>query len=115
MRGGDLVVTSLPQADGILKNRPALVLCPMRPFGDLLVCGISTQLQQEVVGFDERVSPESFDFTATGLSAASLIRLGFISTVPLAAVKGRIGTIDPARYRRLIERLARHIAGFTGQ
>jgi len=66
------------------------------------------------VGLDEIVSPGSFDFAATGLSAPSLIRLGFISTVPLAAVKGRIGMIDPARYRRLVERLARHIASFTG-
>lgn len=85
----------------------------MRPFGDLLVCGISTQLRLEVVGFDEIVAPGDLDFAATGLSAPSLIRLGFLSTVPLAAVKGRMGRIDPARYRRLVDGLSRYLAGFN--
>lgn len=110
MTGGDLIITSLPQADGTIKNRPALALCSMRPFGDLLVCGISTQLQQEVAGFDEVVAPGGPDFLSSGLAAPSLIRLGFIATVPLAAVKGRIGVIELARYRRLIERLSRYLA-----
>jgi mRNA interferase MazF len=115
MKGGDVIITSLPQADGFVKNRPALALCPMRPFGDLLVCGISTQLQHEVADFDEVVAPGSLDFATTGLSAPSLIRLGFISTVPVTAIKGRIGAIDSARYLRLMDRLSRYLAGFTAQ
>jgi mRNA interferase MazF len=110
MKGGDLIITSLPQADGAVKNRPALALCPMLPFGDLLVCGISTQLHQEVTGFDEIVASDSPDFSATGLSAPSLIRLGFVSTVPLNAIKGRIGAIDPVRYRRLVARFGKYLA-----
>lgn len=113
MQGGDVILTALPQADGVVKNRPALVLCAMRPFGDLLVCGISTQLHQAVTGFDEILATTSPDFPASGLSAPSLIRLGFVSTIPLPAIKGRIGAVDATRHRRLIERLSRHLAAAT--
>jgi len=46
MKEGDIVLTPVPQADGQVKNRPAIILREMRPFRDLLVCGVSTQLQQ---------------------------------------------------------------------
>ena len=52
-KSGDIVLASLPQADGKTKLRPALVLKQMLPNKDLLVCGISTQINQEVLGFDE--------------------------------------------------------------
>lgn len=111
MRGGDVILTPLPQADGQPKNRPALVLCPMRPFNDLLVCGISTQLRQAVADFDEIVAPSDADFGSSGLVAPSLIRLGFVTTVPVAAVKGLIGSVADERHRRLVTRLAGHLAG----
>ena len=53
MKSGDIVLASLPQADGKTKLRPALVLKQMLPYKDLLVFGISTQINQEVLGFDE--------------------------------------------------------------
>jgi hypothetical protein len=53
----DVVLTPLPQADGQVKNRPAIVLRGMPPHGDLLVCGGSTQLHQEGVGFDDVIRP----------------------------------------------------------
>jgi hypothetical protein len=53
MTEGDVVLTPLPQADGLVKNRPAVVLRAMPPQGDLLVCGVSTQLHHETPGFDE--------------------------------------------------------------
>jgi mRNA interferase MazF len=53
MKAGDVVLAALPQADAQIKHRPAIVLRVMRPYGDLLVCGVSTQLQQEVRGFDK--------------------------------------------------------------
>lgn len=56
MKAGNIVLTTIPQADGRPKNRPALLLCTMPPFGDALVCGISTQLRQEVAGFDEMIT-----------------------------------------------------------
>ena len=63
MREGDVILTPVPQADGALKNRPAIVLREMPPYRDLLVCGVSTQLQREVKGFDETISRADDDFT----------------------------------------------------
>jgi mRNA interferase MazF len=82
----------------------------MRPFDDLLVCGISSQLQVAVENFDELVAPGDSDFAATGLAVPSLIRLGFVSTVARTAVKGRIGFIEPARHRRLLTKLTDWLA-----
>ena len=48
-----MVLTPIPQADGRTKNRPAVVLREMPPYSDLLVCGVSTQLDQQVGDFDE--------------------------------------------------------------
>jgi len=57
MNDGNVVLVPLPQADGQVKNRPAIVLRAMPPHGDLLVCGVSTQLHHEVVGFDDAIKP----------------------------------------------------------
>jgi mRNA interferase MazF len=40
MKEGDVVLTPLVQANGAIKNRPAVVLREMPPFSDLLVCGV---------------------------------------------------------------------------
>lgn len=47
----DIVLVAIPQADGTLKNRPVLLLRRLPRFNDFLVCGISTQLTQEVKNF----------------------------------------------------------------
>lgn len=52
MREAEIVLTPLLQADGVRKPRPALLLRELPPFGDFLVCGISTQLTQAVPRFD---------------------------------------------------------------
>lgn len=109
MKEGDVVLVPLPQADGWIKNRPAIVLRAMPPFGDLLVCGVSTQLHQEVAEFDELIKPADMDFRASGIKRASLIRLGFLAVLPAAGFLGVIGSISPERHHRLVERLANHI------
>jgi len=53
MKEGDVVLTPIPQANGIVKNRPAIILREMPPYRDFLVCGISTQLDKQVKGFDD--------------------------------------------------------------
>ncbi len=40
MNEGDIVLIALPQADGQFKNRPALLLRKVPPFGDWLLRGI---------------------------------------------------------------------------
>ncbi len=109
MNEGDIVLALVPQADGLIKNRPALVLRRMPGFGDLLVCGISTQLRQLVAGFDEMVESSHSDFSISGLKAPSLIRLGFLAVLPGNRFLGRIGSISAERHERLLSRLAEHL------
>ena len=109
MKEGDVVLTPLPQADGQVKNRPAVILRGMPPCGDFLVCGVSTQLHHEVVGFDDPIRLGGTDFTTSGLKAPSLIRSGFLAVLPASSLLGAIGSIDKARHARLLERLSNHL------
>ncbi len=102
----DVVLTAVPQADGTIKNRPAIFLREMPPFKDLLVCGISTQLRQEVKGFDELISVVDTDFAESGLKRESLIRLGFLAVLPQNRVAGIIGSISSERHKRLLKKLS---------
>lgn len=110
MREGDLIVVSMPQADGVSKNRPAVILREMPPFRDALVCGLSKQLHQAAKDFDEVVSPSDADFVSRGLKEESLIRLGFLVVVPRNKILGSIGSISSERHRRLLERLSNYLA-----
>jgi len=109
MTEGDVVLTPVPQADGTIKNRPAVFLREMPPFKDLLVCGISTQLRQEVKGFDELISPSDADFTSSGLVRDSLIRIGYLAVVPRSQILGTIGSISTERHRRLLKNLSAYL------
>jgi len=109
MNQGDVVLTPVPQADGVIKNRPAIVLREMPPYRDLLVCGVSTQLHQAVQGFDEVIQRSDSDFANTGLKTASLIRLGFLAVLPRSNVMGSIGKISSARHKRLLKRLSDYL------
>ena len=105
MEGG-IALVALPQADGFIKPRPALLLRRMPPFGDWLVCGISSQLHQRVAGLDEIITPTDPDFSDSGLKTASVIRLGFLTTLPPQRFQGVMGSISPERHLRLLERLS---------
>lgn len=109
MKEGDVILTPLPQADGVTKNRPALYLREMLPFGDLLVCGLSTQLHQAVPNLDEMLARGDDDFQSSGVRADSLIRLSFLAVLPRKAVIGTIGEISAERHKRLLRRLADYL------
>ena len=104
-----MVLTPIPQADGQIKNRPVVILRKMPPYGDLLVCGVSTQLQQFVPDFDELVLSKDRDFAASGLIKDSIVRLSFLAVVPSKAAIGSIGSIAPERHRKLLERLSAYL------
>lgn len=110
MNEGDVVLAAFPQADGRSKNRPAVVLRAMPPFGDLLVCGVSRQLRHQVADFDEVIAATDADFGASGLAGTSLIRLGFLALLPASEFLGAIGSISPERHHHLLLRLADHLA-----
>ena len=105
----EIVLVALPQADGQVKRRPALVLREMPPFGDLLVAGISSQLQQAVAGFDEVLHPADEEFANYGLRSASVVRLGFLTVLPQQKVVGTLGTMEPVRYQALLQRLTNYL------
>jgi len=109
MNEGDVILTPLPQADGRVKNRPAVALRELPPYGDLLVCGVSTQVHQLVSGFDELIIRSDADFSTSGLLADSVIRLGFLAVLPRKSILGSIGAISPQRHRRLLHRLSAYL------
>lgn len=81
----------------------------MPKFGDLLVCGFSTQLNQRVAEFDEIIAPSDSDFATSGLSTISLIRLGFLALRPRVKIAGVIGTVSTERHARLLRRLSGYL------
>ncbi|MBN1423534.1 type II toxin-antitoxin system PemK/MazF family toxin [Candidatus Fermentibacteria bacterium] len=109
MKEGDVILTPLPQADGATKNRPALLLRELPPFGDYLACGISTQLHQAVPEFDEIISKADVDFADSGLLSSSVIRLGFLAVLPSQRILGAIGHVAPDRHARLLRTLSKHL------
>ncbi len=109
MKEGDVVLAPVPQADGAVKNRPAIILREMPPYRDLLVCGISTQVHQQVRGFDDIIAPTDADFAASGLRSSSLIRLGFLTVLPRKGIIGAIGAISTARHRKLLQTLSDYL------
>ena len=109
MKEGDIILTPIPQADGQTKNRPALFLRIMPPFDDALVCGISTQLHQEVTGFDVVIASEDADFVSSGLVADSLVRLGFLAVIPKTKIVGSIGFISSERHKKLLKNLSAYL------
>jgi mRNA interferase MazF len=78
----------------------------MPPFGDWLVSGVSTQLYQFVNDFDELIDVSDPDFPTSGLKAASIVRLGFVATLPPQRFLGVIGSIAQDRNKRVLRRLA---------
>lgn len=109
MQEADIALTQLPQVDGEIKNRPVLLLRKLPPFGDYLVCGISTQLRHYVSDFDELIVGNNADFVQSGLISDSLIRLGFLAVLPVSQILGTIGSISSDRHRRLLVNLSRYL------
>lgn len=109
MNEGDVILALIPQADGVEKNRPALILREMPPFGDMLVCGISTQIHQAVPGFDEVITGTDDDFSPSGLVSDSVVRLGFLGVFPRSKIVGSIGRVAPKRHERLLMKLSAHL------
>lgn len=108
MKAGDVVLIPLPQpGGGAPKLRPALVLTGLPgPYQDLLLCGISTQLQLLVPDWDELIASDDADFPRSGLRRASAIRLSYLYAAHTPDLVGVIGAIEPDRLQRLRSRLA---------
>jgi mRNA interferase MazF len=106
MKDGDICIHKVAQPDGTFKIRPVLLLKQMPPFGDWIVCAVSTQLRQEVKGFDFIIDDTNPGFMLSGLKGSSLIRLGFINTVDKKTIPGVIGEVSATIVKMLQQRLA---------
>jgi mRNA interferase MazF len=109
MQEADVVLTPIPQADGQIKNRPVILLRELPPYQDFLVCGVSTQLNQQVTGFDDIIASTDPDFITSGLRCDSLIRLGFLAVIPRKQIIGSIGKISPERHQQLLKTLSDYL------
>lgn len=105
---GQIVLFRFPQVDHIdSKLRPALLMGRLPgPFGDWLICMISSQLRHCVEGFDEIIDEEAADLAVSGLKTASLIRVGRLAVVDENILIGSIRQIGPERLIRIKNQLA---------
>lgn len=111
MKPGDIFLASVPQADGSHKLRPVLALCQLPgPYGDWLVCGISSQLHQRVEGWDEILDPGTEIDAQTGLHRRSIVRLSFLSVVAKDTIAGGIGRMNAAKHTTVLARLVAHLS-----
>lgn len=62
MSPGAVLLARVQQSDGQLKIRPAVMLALLPPYGDFLICGVSSQIRHEVLGFDDLILTTSHDF-----------------------------------------------------
>lgn len=108
MKPGDIVLAELPQLNDF-KARPALLLKIAPPYGDFVLCGITTQLQNLVVGVDELIESTDADFPKSGLKQSSLVRAAYLVTLVPEDVIGKLGNIAPERLARIQHNLARFL------
>ncbi len=109
---GQVVVFRFPQTDleeG--KLRPALLLRKLPGnYDDWLICMISSQTRQYVVGFDEIVQENDDDFGESGLKVTSVIRVGRLAVISGEILIGAIGQISSERLGRVKKHLADWLA-----
>lgn len=110
-RPGQIALLRFPRTDlSPGKPRPVLLLRRLPgPFDDWLVCMISSQLRQEVTGFDEVIRDSDVDFARSGLKVVSVLRISRLAVVEGAVLMGAVGEVSPERLRRVQARLAQWI------
>ncbi len=107
MKPSDVVLLRFSQADlqeGKLRPALVLALAPGR-HEDVLLALVTSRVHQAVPGFDEIIQPSDTDFAASGLKAASAIRLARLTSVEQAVIVARLGEIAPERLKVIRQRL----------
>jgi mRNA interferase MazF len=91
------------------KLRPVLVLKILSTYEDLLVCTISSQVNQYISGLDLLLDKKHPAFAGSGLNNTSIIRLANLYTFPQRSNLKVIGFL-PDNYRKsLLNDLARFL------
>ena len=105
MEAGTIVKAAFLQADRQIKFRPAVMIKSVPPFGDFLVCAVSTQNHLFVPGLDIKLEEGSSDFAATRLFQSSIIRSGMLATLPSNMIQGAIDKISQPLCEQLLQQL----------
>ena len=105
---GKIIVTVFPQ-DEQKKLRPALMLREFPKYGDVLVCGITSRLQQYTGGFDLLLDSKHPDLKSTGLKTPGVCRLNMLTMLSIENINGTIGAISDATHRTLLKTLADYL------
>ncbi len=108
MKRGDIALAVLPQTDGEEKWRPVFLLGMLPGYGDLLVLGISSQVEKAIDDWDLLVDPSLPEFHHSGLKSLSVVRVSFIASVPSARIRGAIGSLP----RLSLDTIARRLGDF---
>lgn len=103
------MAATAPATLATFKEEPRSCSRPDSTFDDLLVCGISTQLQHEVADFDEHTSETDAVSSGSDLRRTSLNRLGFSASQLADGMKIQ-DQIAPDRLSRLHTRLSKLLA-----
>ena len=107
-QSGQIVLVPFPYTNiSEAKLRPVLTLrrASVR-FDDWLVCVVSSRLHQAEPGLDEVIHATDVDFPASGLKAASVLRLERLAVIDGDLIVGAIGTIAEERLDSIRRRLA---------
>jgi mRNA interferase MazF len=105
-----VLIPLLTRGGAASKLRPALLLADLPgPYQNLLLCGISTQLQHLQQNWDELIQSTDADFSSSGLHLPSVIRLSYLHAADPSELAGVIGNVDPSRLHRLRQRLSDHL------
>jgi mRNA interferase MazF len=86
------------------------VLSEFPGHGDLLVCGITSQMWNFTEGFDVALRKGEPDFEKSGLKTDSIFRMGHLTVLPKSKVSGSIGKISNELLNKLIVNLTAHLA-----
>ena len=76
----------------------------------VLVCGLSSDLEEVEPGWDDVISIADSDFVASGLLVSSSVRLSFLFGVDEDQIEGLIGQLGRERASKLRRRLGEHLA-----
>jgi mRNA interferase MazF len=105
---GKIILVKFPQ-DKEAKTRPALVLRSFPKYGDLLLCGISSQMYEYMENFDILINESHLDFVKSGLKHAGICRLNFLTMVSETEIIGAMGEVSSDTRHRLLKNLSDYL------
>ena len=109
MEEGSIVRIALPQSNGNLRSRPALILKKVKPYDDYLLCSISSKIHNEIKDLDIVIGIEHPDFVSSRLKYPGLIRTANLFTIPASLIEGKIGFISEQTHDKILQNLSKFI------